>query len=99
MTGETLMKGHVALQGRLICRTPKEAETVRTHLPAHEVLSRAEPGCISFEVTATDDPLVWHVAEQFSSEEAFAAHQRRVAESEWGLATAGISREYRVTRG
>ncbi|MGO2061430.1 putative quinol monooxygenase [Leucobacter sp. UCMA 4100] len=99
MTGETLMKGHIALRGRLICRTPKEAETVRTHLPAHEALSRAEPGCVSFEVTATDDPLVWHVAEQFSSEEAFAAHQRRVAASEWGLVTAGITREYHITRG
>jgi len=89
--------GHVELSGRLVCADEREAEIVVRHLPEHVALTRAEPGCLSFEVRATADPLVWTVSERFASPAAFAAHQQRVATSEWGRATAGIERDYAIT--
>ena len=87
----------VHLHGHLICTTPDELATVETYLPEHIRLTRAEPGCLSFEVTQTDDPMVWRVAEGFTDRAAFEAHQRRVKASDWGRATAGIRRAYEVT--
>ncbi|GAA5149113.1 hypothetical protein GCM10025768_11810 [Microbacterium pseudoresistens] len=86
----------VTLTGLLVCRSDAEADAVREHLAAHIDLTRAEAGCVSFDVAATDDPLVWSVAEHFRDAEAFRAHQRRVAESAWGRATEGIERRYSV---
>jgi len=86
----------VSLTGRLICRNPSETDTVRALLPSHIHLTRAEQGCISFEVQPTEDPLVWEVAERFVSPSAFHAHQQRVASSAWGQGTTGIQRDYRI---
>ncbi|WP_221584906.1 putative quinol monooxygenase [Microbacterium sp. G2-8] len=86
----------VTLTGFLRCRDEADADVVRRHLPEHIRRTRAEPGCAAFAVEPTADPLIWSVAERFVDQEAFAAHQRRVAGSEWGRATAGIPREYEV---
>ncbi|MFC0672962.1 putative quinol monooxygenase [Brachybacterium hainanense] len=86
----------VTLTGRLICADAAEAGAVARHLPQHVQLTRAEPGCLSFRVEQTADPLVWQVDELFSDEASFRAHQQRVAASDWGGATAGIVREYRI---
>ncbi|MCD1267279.1 antibiotic biosynthesis monooxygenase [Microbacterium sp. MEC084] len=86
----------VRLTGELRCADADEARLVAEHLPAHVALTRAEPGCLSFEVTPTADPLVWAVAERFADERAFNAHQARAATSEWGRRTAGIERRYSV---
>lgn len=48
----------VRLSGFLRCASVAEVEIVQRHLPEHMRLTRAEPGCISFEVSQTDDPLV-----------------------------------------
>lgn len=88
----------VRLTGTLVCADAEEAAVVSRHLAQHVRLTRAEPGCRSFEVSATADPLVWQVAELFYDEASFAAHQRRVADSEWGRATAGIERRYTIER-
>lgn len=64
------------------------------NLPRHIELTHQEPGCIAFEVHATDNPLVWQVNERFENSEAFALHQARVQASQWGCATAGIQRHY-----
>lgn len=84
----------VRLSGQLVCADGAEAAVVRQHLPLHRELSRAEPGCVSFEVRETDDPYVWQVDEEFVDDDAFAVHQTRVAASAWGRATAGIERRY-----
>lgn len=86
----------VHLTGQLICATAEQAELVANLLPRHIELTRAEPGCLSFEVTPTTNPLVWSVSERFSSEPAFRFHQDRVPSSEWGKLTAGIAREYTI---
>jgi quinol monooxygenase YgiN len=87
----------VTLSGRLVCVHEAEAAIVAQHLPGHVRLTKAEPGCVLFEVRATRDPLVWEVEELFASREAFEVHQKRVKASDWGRATAAIRRDYRIT--
>lgn len=88
--------GEVRLTGRLICASQDEADVVRTHLPEHVRLTRAEPGCFSFVVEATADPMIWSVAEHFQDKAAFAHHQSRTAVSAWAAATAGIKRDFQI---
>jgi quinol monooxygenase YgiN len=86
----------VTLTGKLICANEAEANRVRAALPAHILATRAEAGCISFEVTPTDDPLVWHVDERFDSPTAFDIHQARASTSPWADETKGIERAYTI---
>lgn len=88
----------VVLLGELVCRTEEQSAIVRTQLPRHIQLTRAEPGCERFDVVATGDPLVWRVDEAFRNSEAFAEHQARIASSDWGRATTGIERRYVIVR-
>lgn len=92
------MSGEVHLIGRLICKTPDEADRVKTTMDTHIALTRGESGCLSFEVTRTDDPLIWTVAERFANDAAFEAHQTRTASSEWARLTSGIERDFKITR-
>lgn len=84
----------VTLRGELRCADAAEAQRVHAHLAEHIALTRAEPGCLSFDVDPTDTDGVWSVSERFVDEAAFDAHQRRVAASTWGRETAGIQRFY-----
>ena len=86
----------IRLRGHLICQSQEEADAVRQHLHRHIALSRAEPGCISFEVTATEDPLMFEVVESFRSRSDFDAHQIRTRPSAWFEATRQIPRDFRV---
>ena len=86
----------VFLTGRLVCSGQEQVAVVTQHLPLHIKLTRAEPGCLSFEVTPTQNPLIWQVEEQFQDGDSFHAHQQRVAGSEWGRATASIDRHYEI---
>lgn len=87
----------VRLTGWLRCRNDRDRALVEALLPDHIARTRAERGCISFDVTPTVDPLVWAVSEQFRDAAAFRAHQARTATSEWGERTSGIPREYTTT--
>ncbi|AJE32774.1 hypothetical protein B842_04605 [Corynebacterium humireducens NBRC 106098 = DSM 45392] len=98
LAGEGFGSREVRVTGKLICATPAEAEIVEHHLPRHVELTRAEPGCLHFEVLPTAGGLVWNVHEHFADEVAFGAHRRRVADSEWGQVTAGIERSYTVEK-
>jgi quinol monooxygenase YgiN len=86
----------IRLRGHLICMTDAEAQTVRAHLAEHIRLSRAEPGCLSFDVTQTDDPLIWDVNESFRTRAEFDAHQTRTRDSRWFAETRHILRDFRV---
>ena len=86
----------VTLTGQLRCASEEEAARVRAALDEHIRLTQAEPGCISFDVTPTDDPLVWAVSEEFTGPEAFEAHQARAGASDWAKATKGIARDYTI---
>jgi len=88
----------VHITGRLICRDEAEARIVRSHIAEHIRLTRAEPGCIAFDVVpALNDPLVWMLDESFRDAAAFEAHRIRIAASEWGRVSRGITRDFRVT--
>ncbi|WP_175954101.1 putative quinol monooxygenase [Schaalia sp. Marseille-Q2122] len=89
---------YIALSGILSCKDERELGLVQAFLPAHIEFTRAEEGCISFEVTQDSvNPLIWHVNELFDSQASFDAHQRRTLASEWGAQTAHIKREYIVS--
>lgn len=93
MTNRT---GAVRLSGFLRCASAEDIQLVETHLSAHLRLTRAEPGCISFDVTQADDPLIWRVEELFVDRAAFDFHQQRTRASEWFTATAAIPRDYEI---
>ncbi|WP_231921767.1 putative quinol monooxygenase [Rhodococcus rhodochrous] len=87
---------YVRLRGELLCHSEAEREIMLGHLQCHIDLTRAEPGCVSFEVLPTDDPMVWRVEETFVDVTAFEMHRTRVARSEWGRLTVGIGRRYEI---
>ncbi|MDG1127932.1 MAG: antibiotic biosynthesis monooxygenase [Paracoccaceae bacterium] len=66
-------------------------------LPAHVHLTRAELGCLSFNVVPTGDPLIWQVDEAFADRAAFDAHQVRAADTDWAALTKDIARDYVIT--
>lgn len=88
----------VTLTGFLVCRTLEEADRVAQHLPEHIRLTRAEPGCLRFEVLRSQaDPACFAVAETYRDRAAFEAHQARLAATIWAKVTKGIPRDYRIT--
>jgi quinol monooxygenase YgiN len=86
----------IRLRGQMVCMTQDEVQAVRAHLPDHLALTRAEPGCLTFEVTETDDPMVYEVMEAFRDRPSFDAHQARTRDSAWFTATRGIVRDFRL---
>ncbi|MGB0900577.1 putative quinol monooxygenase [Halocynthiibacter sp.] len=73
-------------------------DAVRAGLIDHIRLTHQEPGCISFEVTENPDvPGRFDVAEVFTDQASFDAHQARTKASVWADITAGIPRDYEIT--
>ncbi len=89
----------IHLKGELVCATAADLALVVQHVPTHIALTRAEPGCISFDVTQSGDPLVWTVDETFADQAAFDAHQTRTRASDWYRLTAHIVRRYVIAAG
>jgi quinol monooxygenase YgiN len=78
--------------------TAERIAAVLAALPDHIALTRAEPGCLAFEVTQSiDNPRHFLVSEIFTDQAAFDAHQRRAAASPWARITAGLERHYTIT--
>jgi quinol monooxygenase YgiN len=86
----------IRLRGQLICMTKDEAQAVRAHLAEHVRLTRAEPGCLSFDIANGDDPMIWEVMEAFRDRASFDAHQTRTRASAWFAATRSILRDFRL---
>lgn len=75
-------------------------EAVLAALPEHIRLTRAEPGCLKFEISPSKTVagrLI--VSEIFVDEAAFEAHQARNRASDWFRITAGIERHFRIRTG
>ncbi|WP_105167808.1 putative quinol monooxygenase [Pseudoalteromonas sp. T1lg23B] len=86
----------IILRGHILVPEP-ELGQVRQALNEHIELTRAEPGCIVFEVTQNpDNPLRFDVYEEFIDAEAFRQHQHRVSASMWAAQTQNVSRHYGV---
>ncbi|MDS9468421.1 GNAT family N-acetyltransferase [Paracoccus sp. MBLB3053] len=89
-----LAKPLVALSGHLTCQDMTQMLLALDLLPDHVASSRAEPGNLRFDLSQTEDPLVWRLDELFSDVEAFAAHQSRTAQSEWGKRSQDLGRDF-----
>jgi quinol monooxygenase YgiN len=87
----------VTLNGTLTCTSQEELSRVIEGVDAHIALTRAEAGCIAFEVVQTDNPMVWSVSERFTNAASFEAHQTRAAASDWAALTKGIERDYQIS--
>ncbi len=86
----------VYLDGLLVAHSAAEHALVDLYLEEHIALTRAEPGCLKFEVTEDpNDRNKFHVSEIFDSEEAFDAHQERAKASEWGQVSAPLERRFK----
>lgn len=89
------MAGKVLLTGTITCAA-NEVENVVALLHEHIRLSRAEPGCLQFDLWQDEvRPTEFHVTEVFRSEAAFAAHQERTHNSDWFRVTGHMARDYR----
>ena len=91
------MNREVILNGTLTCTSQDQLGRVIAGLGQHIALTRAEAGCLAFDVEQTADPMVWTVTERFSGSAAFEAHQKRAAASDWARLTEGIARDYIIT--
>ena len=89
----------VTVSGFLIAPTLADADRASELLPEHIRLSRAEPGCLTFEVERSQsDPIRFALFEVFRDEEAFTAHQARTRASAWWTETTGFERDFAVSR-
>jgi quinol monooxygenase YgiN len=86
----------IRLRGHLLCQSDADLAIVQKYLPDHIALSRAEPGCLSFDVTQSDDPMVWEVMESFRTRADFDTHQTRTRASAWWEASRDIPRAFRM---
>jgi len=86
----------VFLDGLLVAHSAAHRALVDLHLETHIALTRAEPGCLKFEITPDpSDSNKWHVSEIFESEEAFEIHQARARASEWGQVSEPLERRFK----
>jgi quinol monooxygenase YgiN len=85
----------ILLTGTMTC-APSEVDGVLSLLPTHIRLSRAEPGCLQFDLWQDEvRPTEFHVTEVFRSEAAFQAHQARTQSSDWFRVTGHMARDFR----
>ena len=90
------MSGRVFLDGYLEV-PPERLAAVIQALPEHIALTRAEPGCLAFDVTPSPHhPDRFLVSEIFADQVAFEAHQARARASAWAEVTAGLPRHYTI---
>ena len=72
-------------------------EAIAAALPLHIALTRAETGCLRFDVTPDADVQGrYNVTELFTDLASFEAHQNRVESSDWGEISSGIPRDYTI---
>jgi len=75
----------------------EELDVIEQALVEHVRLTRAEPGCLRFDVTqAEDDPHRFNVHEEFVDRAAFERHQESVRSSKWGEVSTNVSRHYQI---
>lgn len=92
-----LETGNVVLQGYISVSSDR-IEAVKAALPEHIALTRAEAGCITFEVVQSETIQGrFIVSEVFVDQASFDVHQVRAKNSSWFKVTQGIPREYTIT--
>ena len=87
----------VTLRGYIVV-LEADLHLVKSELVKHIALTRAEKGCLTFEVIQSDtNPRQFSVYEEFTDKESFGAHQARVKQSRWGEVTVNVERHYKIT--
>ena len=87
----------VILQGHIVVPNT-DLEAVSEALPKHIELTQQEPGCLIFKVFQdTDNESIFHVYEEFDSQDSFKKHQQRVRNSSWGALTVNVERHYAIS--
>lgn len=90
--GRVILRGHIQVPA-------DDLEAVKAELDNHIRLTRAEEGCLLFEVVQDDeDPCRFTVREEFSDRASFERHQAQVKRSAWGAITARVARHYEITQ-
>ncbi|WP_368487296.1 putative quinol monooxygenase [Celeribacter sp. HF31] len=85
----------ILLTGTMTC-APDEVDHVLALLPEHIRLSRAEPGCLQFDLWQDEvRPTEFHVTEVFRDARAFDAHQDRTQSSDWWRVTHHMARNFK----
>jgi len=87
----------IILQGHIIV-PEADLTIVKDALANHIKLTKAEPGCLVFNVTVNSlNPNKFDVYEEFCNQECFTHHQRRVKQSVWGQVTQNVERFYQIS--
>ncbi len=74
-----------------------DRDRVIAQLDQHIRLTRAEPGCLKFEINAWENnPFCFDVEEEFVDSQAYWFHQQRLKGSTWATATGNVKRDYTV---
>lgn len=86
-----ILKGYIEV-------SDEDLDVVMQELPNHIELTRAEAGCLVFNVTQDgENKNRFDVYEEFSDQEAFDQHQVRAGASYWAQVTANVARQYEIT--
>ncbi|WP_428774377.1 putative quinol monooxygenase [Vibrio sp.] len=92
MTGKVILSGYILVPDA-------ERHIVVAALAPHIELTRAEKGCLVFQVSQNQENRQrFDVYEEFVDQTAFDLHQERVKQSYWGKVTKGVTRHYQITR-
>lgn len=92
--GITGKSGNVRLTGTIVI-PENQHDLLVPLLEQHIALTRAEAGCLHFDVTQdTQNPEIFHVRELFTDAAAFAAHQENGATRPWGPASKDLIRDF-----
>jgi len=88
----------VILKGYVIV-PDDDLDAINEALPAHIVNTRAEDGCLLFNVTQDENQKNrFNVHEEFINKESFSNHQDRVKHSEWGNVSANLEKHYHINQ-
>ena len=91
--------GPVKLSGYILAPAA-DLPHIRAGLADHIAASRAEPGCISFEMSEDgNQPGRFNLEEEFVDRAAFDQHRARTQASPWAEACKNIERHYDITEG
>jgi quinol monooxygenase YgiN len=89
--------GKLTLLGYILAPAA-ELPAVRAGLADHIAATRAEPGCISFEMSEDpNQPGRFNLEEVFADRDALDEHRARMQASPWAEASKNIERHYEIT--
>jgi len=87
----------IILQGHIIV-PESDLSIVKNALVDHIELTRAESGCLVFNITVDSlNPNKFDVYEEFCNQDSFNHHQQRVIQSAWGRVTHDVERHYHIS--